>query len=77
MTRISNYAKAVMKWYSEGRPVRTDLEVEHLLEKCKSCDKYDENRSICKICGCNVNLSQNALFNKLRMATEHCPIGKW
>lgn len=77
MTRISHYAIAVTKWFKAGRPVRSDEEVEQLLEICKSCEHYDEKKSRCNICGCRLNLSQLAEFNKLRMATEHCDKGKW
>lgn len=75
--RVTNYAKAVTKWFANGRPVRSDEEVGKLLDICKGCEHYNAERSACKICGCNLNLSQNAMVNKLRMATEHCPIGKW
>lgn len=77
MTRFTNYAKAVLNWYQSGKPIRTDEDVSELLEICKQCEHYHAEKSFCKICGCNLNLSRNALFNKLRMKTEHCPIGKW
>lgn len=77
MTRLGNYTKAVLNWYILGRPVRSDEEVENLLKICKDCEHFNHEKSICSVCGCRLNLSRHAEFNKLRMATEHCPKGKW
>jgi len=77
MTRLGNYTKAVLNWYMSGRPIRSDEEVYNLLEICKQCEEYEADKGRCKVCGCRLNLSQIAEFNKLRMATEHCPKGMW
>lgn len=75
-TRISNYKAAVSYWTDAGKPVRDKQEVEAIYESlCKPCERY--NGKSCTLCGCKVNKSAKALLNKIRMATEVCPLGKW
>lgn len=70
------YKEALLRWQRAGRPKRSDQEVESLLNTfCKKCDWYDNER--CKGCGCAVTSGSVAIFNKLRMATEHCPRELW
>jgi hypothetical protein len=70
-----NYTVALVKWVKDGRPVRSQELVEHIYIKyCKPCEENVNGR--CKQCGCRVNLGI-ALFNKIRMATEDCPLDKW
>jgi len=68
-----NYA-AVVRWIEAGRPVRSDREIEQIIRICERCVHYMNNH--CRLCGCRLRGS-SALFSKIRMATEHCPIGKW
>ena len=76
--RVVSYAKAVGRWAADGRPVRDDVEVRRIFETvCRPCDRFDARRETCKVCGCRVRKSGSALVNKIRMATEHCPEGKW
>jgi len=76
--RISNYARAVQRWIKAGRPVRDDARVAEIYDtKCRPCRHFDQNRETCTICGCFVRRSASALRNKIKMATEHCPEGKW
>ena len=58
-----------------GEPVaRSEEEQEKFLAICTGtettpkCEKYEDGR--CSICGCFARL-------KTKLATEHCPIGKW
>lgn len=70
------YVTAVKNWLTQGRPVRSPEAVEFILENiCKPCEFYSDGR--CNECGCRINKSENALGNKIRMATEDCPKGKW
>jgi hypothetical protein len=78
------WLKALARWHLAGRPRRTDEEVAACLLCCVGddrtprCEHYrDEWGGRCKLCGCRVNKSQMATFNKARMATENCPAGKW
>ena len=70
------YGKAVAHWLAAGRPVRLPAQVQEILTThCQTCLQFDTGK--CKLCGCRVNCGHSALLNKLRMATEACPLGKW
>ncbi len=76
--QISKYALAVAKWVKAGRPVRDQAEVDRIFhELCRPCRDFDGGRGSCQMCGCKVNHSGGALRNKISMATESCPRGKW
>lgn len=76
--QAKNYWKAVKKWISAGRPVRSDEDVKKIhANYCLQCDWYDKQVQRCKGCGCKVRPSGAALLNKVRMATEHCPRDFW
>jgi hypothetical protein len=76
--KIKNYYGAVRRWYADGKPTRTEEQVEHLFEEnCKDCDRYDPDKHACKNCGCTVSTKSSPLANKLAMATEHCPLGRF
>ena len=77
VTKILNYAKAVRRWTAEGKPTRTDQQVSDVLAICKQCEFYDGEICLHHKCGCKVNNNKWAIINKIRMATESCPIGKW
>lgn len=72
--KVVNYAAAFMHWIEAGRPVRGERDIERIANICTSCNHYADNH--CRLCGCRLRGS-SALFSKIRMATEHCPIGKW
>jgi len=72
-----NYAKALKAWVAAGRPKRSDEEVEQILVICQGCDWYDPSQKRCKGCGCKVTKGAWAVLNKAKMATEHCPQGRW
>lgn len=72
------YKDALSKWKKAGYPVRTDAQVKEIHEnKCKPCNWYDSEKKRCKGCGCKVTIGSVAVFNKIKMATEHCPKGEW
>lgn len=71
------YTRALAKWAVAGFPTRTQEEVVRIeAELCRPCEYYRDGR--CRKCGCNVNTAM-VLLNKIRMATEHCPLDppKW
>jgi len=72
---VSNYAAALSRWLAAGRPVRTQQEIDGLLEICKACELFDGSK--CRRCGCRLSKSTSGWANKLAMATEQCPLGKW
>lgn len=75
--KAANYAKAVTQHVLTGSQTRTDEEVSELMQLCESCEHYDQQIGRCGVCGCRCNKSKSAWLNKLRMASQHCPKGKW
>ncbi len=76
--KFVNYYGAIRKWIAAGRPARTPEEINKLFEEhCKKCDKYDADKHACKNCGCAVSTDSTPLTNKLAMATERCPLGRF
>jgi hypothetical protein len=80
--QLWTYKEALIRWHKAGRPVRTAEEVAEIESTfCRSeehpCDYYDPKQKRCMGCGCKVTTSSIALFNKIKMATEHCPKEKW
>ena len=70
------WQQAIKRWKKAGKPLRTDKEVEAILQICRGCDKYDKRLGLfgkCNGCGCGVNKSAWGSLNKIRMATEKCP----
>lgn len=76
--KVISYSKALRKWYAAGRPERSDERVQEIFDKyCSGCSMYDKEKGICNSCGCPSNTNQPAIRNKLKMATEKCPLGQW
>lgn len=74
---ITNYGKAVKRWIVAGRPTRSKEEVKRIYDLCASCNWFDSESQRCKGCGCNVKPKGLAIFNKIKMLTEHCPRRLW
>lgn len=72
---VAHYSKALVKWGLSGFPVRTDEEVKAFHAICMECNHQTEGR--CRLCGCRVTKSSLPITNKIKMATEKCPVGKW
>ena len=78
VAKVRSYRKALRKWRAAGRPMRSYKEVERIYWKvCTICSQFSVEKSTCKVCDCKVNRSKVAMLNKIRMATEWCPEGKW
>lgn len=88
--RYRTFREALKRWDEAGRPVRSADEVELIFRQyCQSCEEYQGSQ--CRVCGCRVRSGQDvisqavgaiderwrAVANKLAMATEHCPLGRW
>ena len=69
-----NFAAAMARWTLAGMPRRTQAEIEERLAICQACPSLQNNH--CIKCGCAC-VEQNRLVNKLALATEKCPEGKW
>lgn len=76
--KVKNYYGAIRRWMANGRPTRSEEEIEQLFEEhCKGCERYDSVKHACKNCGCTVSTDSSPLANKLAMASEHCPLGRF
>jgi hypothetical protein len=69
---ILHWADAIKKWYSAGMPCRTKKQIEEIVKICNTCERFDTNNSRCSVCGCHINNSRWAIFNKAKMGTEQC-----
>jgi hypothetical protein len=70
------YCTALVQWAKAGFPQRSGLWVAAIYERhCAMCEHYEDEQ--CMKCGCFVRPDGLAIRNKIRMATEHCPIGLW
>ena len=78
MYQLASYKDALVKWNKAGKPVRSKEEIERIhSEYCTNFDWYDSKQKTCRGCGCKVTLGGMAVFNKIKMATEHCPKEYW
>lgn len=84
LKQAASFAKATAEWVSAGRPERTELECIEIHKICESCEHFDAKQDRCVKCGCG--LSDNSatswvrnlgVANAIKMATHHCPIGRW
>ena len=74
----TTYREAKCKWIAAGRPVRSAEETAYLYQLCKGCVNISNDRTVCMSCGCPVRPNNTRpKANKIAMATEHCPVGKW
>lgn len=71
-----NITQEVLKWVLQGRPMRTQKDIEYIFDKhCSECPflaKETDTSGVCKLCGCAIR-KDNSLINKLALATTKCP----
>ncbi len=65
-----NAVTALVKDVANGMKRNDTEEIARRYEICKGCDMFDATKNSCFKCGCPMSL-------KLKMESEHCPIGKW
>lgn len=69
---------AATRWMVAGRPRRSFGEITRIYDElCQPCPQFMAKSQSCGVCGCRVSKNRAALLNKIRMATESCPRGKW
>ncbi len=80
-----NFAKATARWIMAGRPVRSPERIAEIYKThCQPCENFvphpkgDADKGSCGLCKCSCKV-QAAVFNKIRMGTEACPMNppKW
>ncbi len=74
IVRGVNFAMAMARWAAAGLPRRSQAEIDERLAICQSCEFYANH--VCSRCGCAC-VEQNQVINKLALATEKCPEGRW
>lgn len=77
-TRLVTWAEACANWALAGSPTRSQDEIDRIYKYfCEPCHFRIRSKNVCLVCGCRVDTYGYAIFNKIKMATEHCPKGKW
>jgi hypothetical protein len=76
-TLATNFVKAQVAHFRNGRPKCTQEQINERLAICKDCPFFKGNK--CTKCGCNCNNNPNSWKNKLAMADAACPLNppKW
>lgn len=73
-----NAAKAAIKHVASGMKQCDEQKILERFLVCSSCDMYNDVLGKCSSCGCYVNaMKYGDGPNKLAIASESCPIGKW
>jgi hypothetical protein len=68
--QAAGLAGSLWEWAVSGFAVAGDEEQGRRLSICAACPHWDAAARRCRLCGC-------ATDYKVRMRTEHCPVGKW
>ena len=74
--RIKTFIRSLFFHIYSGCPKSTLQEIKYRYTICKSCDMFDNKKSQCMACGCNIT-DTSIFLNKLAWADQKCPIGKW
>ena len=71
--KAGRFARAMVNWAKSGFKLRSQEEVDKVMEICESCYYFGGEtgalKIVCKKCGC--------AGLKLMLSTEKCPISKW
>ena len=74
--KLQVFLKSLWFHIARGLPKCTKTEILQRYNICTNCEHFDQNKSQCGICGCNVSQKPQFL-NKLAWADQQCPINKW
>ena len=73
LIRGINFAWAMARWAGAGFGLRSQSEIDARLAICQACPQLKDDT--CQVCGCNC--SDAGVLNKLALAGQKCPLGKW
>lgn len=76
MHKILNFIKSLYFHIGAGLPRSTQNEINYRYTICLACDQFNQVKSECYICGCNIN-NKKIFMNKLAWADQECPLKKW
>ena len=69
-----NFANAMARHAASGFTRCSNTTIEERLAVCQVCPHLVDHH--CQLCGCAC-IADNQLMNKLALASETCPLGKW
>ena len=76
INKIKTFLKSLWFHVGAGMPKATKQQISERYITCFTCDMFDNKKSQCLVCGCNVTPKRQFL-NKLAWADQVCPLGKW
>ena len=76
LLKIKVFFKSLLFHVCSGFPKSTQQEIDYRYSICISCEKFNQKRSECSVCGCLIG-NKKRFLNKLAWADQECPIGKW
>lgn len=76
LIRFKTFIKSLFFHVYAGFPKATNAEIIDRWIICQKCENFEQEKSECKICGCNLSIKSKFL-NKLAWADQECPVGKW
>lgn len=68
--KAANFGRAITQHLTAGLPQADEATVAHRLSICHNCEKFDAERTACRVCGCHLDI-------KVRWQEQKCPISKW
>lgn len=68
--KAANFGRAITQHLAAGLPQADEVTVAHRLSICYNCEKFDAERTACRVCGCHLDV-------KIRWQEQKCPISKW
>jgi len=74
LIRGLNFAGAMARHAASGFRRCSKKQISERLAICQACPHLVDNH--CQLCGCAC-IETNQLMNKLALASEACPLGKW
>ena len=74
ITRGINFATAMLGHANDGFRRCNQAEIDYRFSICQACPEFVNSH--CNVCGCPC-VEANRLLNKLALASEVCPLGKW
>lgn len=76
LIKIQTFLKSLWWHIYAGFPKSTQAEIDYRYNICIACEKFNQQKSECKVCGCSISKKKRFL-NKLAWADQECPIDKW
>jgi uncharacterized paraquat-inducible protein A len=76
LKKLLTFFKSLWFHVWSGFPKCTKQEILQRFTICQECEFFDNKKSQCLVCGCNVN-EKKVFLNKLAWADQNCPENKW